>query len=243
MAKDPAFLFYSSDFLTGTALMCNEEVGIYIKLLCYQHQHGGLIDRESFDALTHGYRIVKTKFIECEDGFYNFRLMDEMARRSKKSLNLSANAQKRWELCLKDDANASQLHMPTENENENENNINKKAKKFQKPDPKEVADYFQSKGSTVKESEKFFDYQEAKGWVVGKSPMKDWMAAARTWMRNAKEWGQPEVKKAVRTVQETPTRSRNNWSVPPEAERHAAPPPKEFTDMISKLAEKKEVKS
>ena len=36
--KDPAFLFYSSDFLSGTMLMTDEEIGQYIKLLCLQHQ-------------------------------------------------------------------------------------------------------------------------------------------------------------------------------------------------------------
>jgi len=40
MAKDPAFLFYASDFLTGTMAMSDAEVGQYIRLLCYQHQHG-----------------------------------------------------------------------------------------------------------------------------------------------------------------------------------------------------------
>jgi hypothetical protein len=29
--KDPAFLFYSSDFLIGTALLSDAEVGQYIK--------------------------------------------------------------------------------------------------------------------------------------------------------------------------------------------------------------------
>jgi len=32
----------------------------------------------------------------------------------------------------------------------------------------------------------FIDYYEAKGWVVGKSPMKDWSSAVRNWMRS--EW-------------------------------------------------------
>lgn len=36
--KDPAFLFYSSDFLSGTMLMTDEEIGQYIKLICLQHQ-------------------------------------------------------------------------------------------------------------------------------------------------------------------------------------------------------------
>jgi hypothetical protein len=30
---------------------------------------------------------------------------------------------------------------------------------------------------------RFWDFYESKGWVIGKSPMKDWRAAVRTWER------------------------------------------------------------
>jgi hypothetical protein len=46
MSKDPAVLFYSSDFLTGTLLMNYEERGQYITLLCLQHQKGHLTEKE-----------------------------------------------------------------------------------------------------------------------------------------------------------------------------------------------------
>lgn len=34
------------------------------------------------------------------------------------------------------------------------------------------------------QSEKFVDYYTSKGWLVGKSPMKDWKSAVRNWKRN-----------------------------------------------------------
>lgn len=40
--KDPAFLFYSKDWLEGTAEMLPQEKGVYIDLLCHQHQKGDL---------------------------------------------------------------------------------------------------------------------------------------------------------------------------------------------------------
>lgn len=40
--KDPAFLFYSKDWLEGTAELMPNEKGIYIDLLCHQHQKGDL---------------------------------------------------------------------------------------------------------------------------------------------------------------------------------------------------------
>ena len=32
--------------------------------------------------------------------------------------------------------------------------------------------------------EKFIDFYESKGWMVGKNKMKDWKAAVRTWERS-----------------------------------------------------------
>jgi uncharacterized protein YdaU (DUF1376 family) len=135
MSKDPAFLFYTQDFVTGTMFMTNEQVGIYIRLLCAQHQHGGMIDKLSFNNMVLNHDIIKTKFVETEEGFFNQRLMVEMVKRNKKSNNLSANAKIRWEklkqLNSKSNAIALQMDMPIEDENENEikdviiNEINK----------------------------------------------------------------------------------------------------------------------
>ena len=96
-SKDPAFLFYSSDFLTGTMFMTNEQTGIYIKLLCSQHQHGGIIDKVSFNAMVGDNEIIKSKFVESELGFYNIRLMEVMEQRNKKSNNISEAVKNIWE--------------------------------------------------------------------------------------------------------------------------------------------------
>ena len=36
-------------------------------------------------------------------------------------------------------------------------------------------------------AEKFWHFYESKGWVVGKSPMKSWKSAIRTWELKQKE--------------------------------------------------------
>jgi len=46
MAKDPAFLFYTGDFSTGTQFFSDEQVGKYIRLLMAQHQHGRLSEKQ-----------------------------------------------------------------------------------------------------------------------------------------------------------------------------------------------------
>ena len=42
MSKDPAILFYTGDFITGTLTMTDDQRGKYILLLCLQHQKGRL---------------------------------------------------------------------------------------------------------------------------------------------------------------------------------------------------------
>ena len=83
MAKNPAFLFYTADFLVGTMFMSNEQVGIYIKLLCIQHQHIR-IDKTLFDSLVNdGDTIVRNKFTEDKKGYYNPRLEEEIEKRNE----------------------------------------------------------------------------------------------------------------------------------------------------------------
>lgn len=125
--KDPAVLFYTSDFLTGTMFMSDLQVGKYIRLLCVQHQHGGIIPRSVFDQAVGNDDLIKSKFVECEAGFYNERMADEMERRQQKSSKMATNAKQR---VSKSTAIDEQLHsksiaiaQPIENENENENAI------------------------------------------------------------------------------------------------------------------------
>lgn len=76
----------------------------------------------------------------------------------------------------------------TPNNNSNYNisintTINNKNKKFIKPTIEEIKAYCKERKNNV-DAEVFYDFYESKGWVVGKSSMKDWKAAVRTWERN-----------------------------------------------------------
>lgn len=52
--------------------------------------------------------------------------------------------------------------------------------RFVKPTIEEVRLYCQERHNSIN-AEDFINFYESKGWVVGKSPMKDWKAAIRTW--------------------------------------------------------------
>lgn len=65
--------------------------------------------------------------------------------------------------------------------------------RFVTPDSEEIKNYFLEKENTIIEAEKFYNYFESNGWLVGgKTKMKDWKAAARNWMLNTKRFEKPE---------------------------------------------------
>ena len=119
--KDPAFLFYSSDFLTGTMFMTDSQLGKYIKILCTQHQKGHLSEKDMLKICKRYDKDIFEKFTKDDDGkYYNIRLEKEMTKRkdySKSRANNRKNKLTYENICF-----SYVKHM--ENENENINNIN-----------------------------------------------------------------------------------------------------------------------
>lgn len=62
---------------------------------------------------------------------------------------------------------------------------NTKRKRFVPPTLKQVDEYCKEKGFSL-DSERFIDYYESNGWMVGKNKMKDWKAAVRNWERQGR---------------------------------------------------------
>jgi DNA replication protein DnaD len=80
------------------------------------------------------------------------------------------------------------------NNDKNDKNDNKrkdiskdisKRKVFTPPTIDEIWEYCRERKNNVS-PEKFFDFYESKGWMVGKNKMKDWKAAVRTWEKHDK---------------------------------------------------------
>jgi len=96
--KDPAFMFYSSDFLTGTVLMSDEQVGKYIRLLCIQHQKGHLTEAQIYKICGGNFDPeIFEKFIQDKDGkYYNPRLQEEADKRARHREQQRENVMKRW---------------------------------------------------------------------------------------------------------------------------------------------------
>jgi hypothetical protein len=183
MSKDPAFLFYSSDFLTGTLLMSMEQKGKFITLLCIQHQKGHLSEKDMLHICGSYDEDVFTKFQKDEQGkFYNIRLEEEVDKRKAYSESRRNNRKKKED--MNNTSSSYVEHM--ENENENENLIEKKkVARFQKPTIEQLKEYMSEQGMNDI-AENWLNHYEANGWMVGKVKMKDWKASVRTWKINQK---------------------------------------------------------
>ena len=78
-------------------------------------------------------------------------------------------------------------HTNIENKYINNKSLYKKSSShFQKPSLDEIRQYCISRGNKI-DPEQFFNFYESKGWMVGRSHMKDWRASVRTWENREKE--------------------------------------------------------
>jgi len=84
MSKDPAFLFYSQDFIVGVQTMSFEDRGKYITILAQMHQQGRM-DEETIRFLVGSVsEKLKSKFKVDENGlWYNERLEKEIKQRTQ----------------------------------------------------------------------------------------------------------------------------------------------------------------
>ena len=53
-------------------------------------------------------------------------------------------------------------------------------KRFKKPTLEAMKAYCEERGNVIN-ADKFYDYYESNGWIVGRTKMKDWKAAVRRW--------------------------------------------------------------
>ena len=59
----------------------------------------------------------------------------------------------------------------------------KENNRFIQPTILEILEYCKERNNKV-DAERFIDYYQSKGWLVGKTKMKDWKASVRTWEKN-----------------------------------------------------------
>jgi len=83
MAKDPAFLFYSQDFIVGVQTMPFEDRGKYITILCQMHQQGRMSEETIRFLVGSVSDTLRLKFKVDERGlWFNERLELETEKRN-----------------------------------------------------------------------------------------------------------------------------------------------------------------
>jgi hypothetical protein len=184
--KDPAFLFYSSDFLSGTLTMTDEQVGKYIRLLCLQHQKGRLTEKDMLFICKSYDEDIFSKFEKDNDlKYFNVRLEGEITRRKDYSESRSKNRMKKitYVKDMNDISKSYVKHMETETITKTK----KKKETILKPELEEIISYFKENNYTEISAVKFFKYYSETKWKDSKgNPVLNWKAKAQA------VWFKPE---------------------------------------------------
>ena len=181
MSKDPAFLFYSSDFLTGTMFLSDDQVGKFIRLLCVQHQKGRLRKKDMLKICkTYDEDVFEMFKTDEKDMYYNERLEAEAKKRKAYSESRRTNRKNKDESSVVNISKTYDEHMENENEDVNRN---KNKNKINIPTEQEFLEY----GITIykqlgKDSEPFefailskYNSWKDNGWKNGHGkPIKNW---------------------------------------------------------------------
>jgi len=199
MAKDPAFLFYTGDFSTGTQFLTDEQVGKYIRLLMAQHQHGRLSEKQVIFICKSIDNEIMFKFKKDEFGFYyNERLESEVFKRKAFSESRSNNKKGK----TKEVINISKSydnHMEDINKDKNIVKKEKKVKYFEPPSFEDFDAYFKEKGYGII-SKKVFDYYSTADWHDSQgNKVKNWKQKVQG------VWFKEENKKPQFNNQQQPT--------------------------------------
>lgn len=193
MAKDPAFLFYPGDYVSGTMGMTFEEKGAYMDLLMLQFNRGHMNTHMIQHTIGHLWEQVKCKFIEDNEGlWYNVRLDFEKDKRKtfteSRRNNIKPKEKPKKEPSYETHMNSHMdSHMENVNENINEDINNNKSKCTFEQAYEYMASRINLDIAKI-EAEKFVNYYESNGWKVGKNQMKSWTAAANNWITNTKQY-------------------------------------------------------
>lgn len=122
MAKDPAFLFYPSDWISGTMGMTFEEKGAYMELLMYQFNQGHMSGHMIARIVGKHWETIKHKFKQDDNGnWYNVRLELEKEKRKTYSESRRNNLKGNNQYTKK--GNKKEAHMVSHMENEDINEI------------------------------------------------------------------------------------------------------------------------
>lgn len=169
-----SFIMYA-DVIEYTEDLTDEQLG---QLYRAQLQYANGVEPVVTDPEVKGiWRVIKHQMNVNSDKYAD--KCEKLRANATKSKQLHTNATK-----------SNQIEGDTDTDNDTDikervsKDTPKKAqKRFAPPTVAEVAEYCRERQNTV-DPQTFVDFYSSKGWMVGKSPMKDWKACVRTWERD-----------------------------------------------------------
>lgn len=160
------------------------------------------VSEQKVRTVVSNYNLFKTK--DHDKLFYSPKLIEFMQpylkmREQRRLAGIKSGEKRQKERPFNDRSTTVQRVL-----NENEQSKVKESKvkeskyntRFVKPSVSEIRKYCESRKNIV-DADTFFDFYESKGWLVGKSKMKDWKAAVRTWERNSDNQSSEEKRKKI----------------------------------------------
>lgn len=208
--RAPAFQFYPQDFLVGTAEMSCEEVGGYMRLLCYQWAKGGLPNDNKklmqLTGITDPYVLgnVSVKFRLCDDGMLrNDRLVkikieqdefhEQQRQNGRKGGNPAFQVGKKnpyypqkdnRPLSSGDNPKDKRPHNPPHNPKITPSSSSSSLRYiFTEPTIKEIEEYAKTIDFKL-DPEYFIAHYRKTGWKIKGTQIKDWRSCMVTWKKN-----------------------------------------------------------
>ena len=187
---DPKSLLLRMDRISQWQMLTDEQAGVLIKALLRYAETGerlattdGMVSMAfSFMADTVDYDQAQYRHI-CERNAENIRKRwqaKKAAEAAKEAVPSDTGVYERIPVDTTD------TNTNTKSKSKSKSNIGtvpaepKQRTAFRPPTVEEVRAYCQERKNRV-DAQRFVDFYESKGWVVGRTKMKDWKAAVRTW--------------------------------------------------------------
>jgi len=186
-------------FLIAEAGKCNKDGGLYLtNVIPFSVDDLAIEFDFEKDTMNLALSILeKFEMIELYDDVIFIKNWDEYQNidglekiREQTRLRVAKTRDKKKNLVLLEECNATCNVTVTQcNAIELELEEDKEIKKgvgFHPPSLIEVSEYCASRKNNI-DAEQFIDFYKSKGWMVGKTKMKDWKASVRTWEKRNKD--------------------------------------------------------
>lgn len=176
-------------------LLTMEEIGVYWCLVEMLYEENGYIKIELYERIANVLRIkyetIKSVVEDFElfekdtTKFWSNSVLRRLKEREEKSFKAKESVKKRWDKYERN-TNLYERNTIKESKGKESKEKNIDTSRFTPPTLEELTSYCKERNNSV-DPQRFINFYESKGWMVGKNKMKDWKASVRTWELDKKD--------------------------------------------------------